>query len=173
MEKLAEDTRGTYAAVKFDKDTVDSLQDYIRENQIPNPVAPTKMHTTLLYSRKFCPDYEAQGKISPAWIGEPIGLEVWDTNGKLRDEPTKRCLVLKYKCKDLTERHEFLMDEHDATYDFPDYKPHITLSYDIGSLDEKELPDVSKFLGDIKIVEEYGEDLDLDWASKKAQKDDK
>lgn len=166
------DERGTYSAVKFDKSTVDSLQDYIKENDIPNPIAASKMHTTVLYSRKYCPDYKPQGEISPPWIGTPDGLEVWETKGKLRDEPTKRCLVLKFKCDKLSQRHKDLMKEHDATYDFPDYKPHITLSYDIGDMDEKELPDVSKFLSKIKIVSEYGEDLDLDWADKKAKKDE-
>jgi len=165
-KEQTEETRGTYAAVKFDKATVDALQDYIHENNIPNGVAPGKMHTTLLYSRKYCPDYTAQGKISPPWIGTPSELDVWPTKGKNRDEPEKRCLVLKYKCTELSDRHKSLMDEHNASYDFPDYLPHITLSYDIGDLDEKELPDVTKFLGEIKIVDEYGEDLDLDWASK-------
>lgn len=165
MEK-ANDTRGTYAAVKFDKATVDAIQDYIDENQLPNPVAPAKMHTTVLYSRKYCPKYKAQGEILPHWTGKPIGFEVWESQGKLRDEPTKRCLVLRYECDALSDRHKELMKEHDATYDFPDYKPHITLSYDIGDIDEDELPDISKFLSKITIVEEYGEDLDLNWSDK-------
>lgn len=173
MEKAApEESRGTYAAVKFDKSTVDALHDYIQENQIPNPIAPSKMHTTLLYSRKYCPDYVAQGTISPPWSGEPLGLDVWETRGKLRDDPVKRCLVLKYKCDTLSKRHEQLMKENDATYDFPEYTPHITLSYDIGDMDIEDLPDVTKFLGTIKIVSEYGEDLDLDWGKTKATKDD-
>jgi 2'-5' RNA ligase len=62
------------------------------------------------------------------------------------------------------------MKKHDATYDFPEYKPHITLSYDIGDLDEKNLPDIGKYVDEIGIDEEYGEDLDLNWAKNKGVK---
>lgn len=162
----AAETRGTYAAVKFDEDTKDAILEYIKEHDIPNPISRDKMHCTVLYSRKYCPDYEPLGKIDPPWIGEPTKFEVWESRGKLRDEEPKRCLVLKFKCDKLNERHKELMDEHDATYDFPEYKTHITLSYDIGDMDETKLPDIHKFLDVIKIVEEYGEDLDLSWSDK-------
>lgn len=169
----AAETRGTYAAVKFDDATKDAIVEYLKENEIPNPTPRDKLHCTVLYSRKYCPDYEPQGKIDPPWIGKPVKFEVWESRGKLRDEEPKRCLVLKFDCEKLVERHEELMDEHDATYDFPEYKTHITFSYDIGDMDETKLPDIRKYLGEIRIVEEYGEDLDLDWAAKNAKSDDK
>jgi hypothetical protein len=161
-----EQTKGTYAAVNFDKSTTDAVAKYIVDNDIPNGLKTDKMHCTVLYSRKHCPDYEPLGKIDPAWIGTPTKLEVWESRGKLRDEDTTRCLVMKFTCDKLNARHEKLMKEHDATYDFPDYKTHITLSYDIGDMDETKLPDIKDAVKEIKIVEEYSEDLDLDWADK-------
>lgn len=155
---------GTYAAVKFDHETTLSLSEYIKDNNIPNGVPESKMHCTVLYSRKHCPKYKPQGKIDPPWNGTPDKLEVWESRGKLRDEDPKRCLVLKFKCEKLNQRHNTLMKEHNATYDFPEYKTHVTLSYDIGDLDETKLPSITEWLGDLVIVEEYGENLDLDWS---------
>lgn len=174
LEILQEqESKGTYAAVTFDDETVDKLQQFINDNDIPNGTPASKMHCTLLYSRKFCPDYKPMGKIEPPWTGKPNELEVWESRGKQKDEESTRCLVLTFDCDKMHKRHEQLMDEHNATYDFPEYKTHITLSYDIGDMDEKKLPDVTKTVNKIKIVEEYGNELDLDWASKNTTKDDK
>ena len=49
------------------------------------------------------------------------------------------------------------MKEHGATYDYDEYKPHITLSYDVDDLDPDQLPSFDK---DIIITEETGSDLD-------------
>jgi hypothetical protein len=168
-----EQNKGTYAAVKFDTKTVDALQQYIEDNKIPNGTPAAKMHCTVLYSRKYCPDYTPQGDLDPPWEGTPDKLEVWESSGKLRNEPTTRCLVMKFKCDELNARHKELMDEHEATYDFPEYKTHITLSYDIGDMDETKLPSIKDALDKVTIVTEYGEDLDLDWASKNTGKDKK
>lgn len=165
-----EQQKGTYAAVKFSQKTIDQIAQYIKENDIPNGTPPDKLHCTVLYSRKYCPDYEPQGKIDPPMIGECGKLEVWESKGKLRDKPPTRCLVLKFSCPELVERHNELMDDHGATYDFPEYKTHITLSYDIGDMDESDLPDPCDTIKTIEIVKEYGEDLDLDWASKNTGK---
>ena len=160
------ETKGTYAAVSFNDTTVDALQKYIKDNDIPNGTPAGKMHCTLLYSRKHCPNYKPAGKISPSWTGKPVGLEVWESQSK------SRCLVLKFDCDELHKRHKLLMKEHDATYDFPEYKTHVTLSYDIGEMDEKELPDITKAIDELTIVDEYGEDLDLDWAKNNTGKGD-
>lgn len=170
QELFEQQSKGTYAAVTFDSSTTDAIAKYIADNDIPNPIATGKMHCTVLYSRKYLPDYEAQGKIDPPWIGHPEKLEVWESKGKLRDEEPKRCLVMKFTCDKLSARHKELMDEHQATYDFPEYKTHITLSYDIGDMDESKLPSIKDAVDQIKIVEEYSEDLDLDWAKTKGTK---
>lgn len=162
---------GSYAAVRFDQDTKDKIAKYLKDNDIPKGIAPDKLHTTLLYSHKYLPDYEAQGKIDPPWIGKPEKFDVWKSQPK-EDGSTKNCLVLKYSCEKLEERHKFLMDEHDAQYDFPEYIPHITFSYDIGDMKVQDFADVAKALGEIKIVEEYGEDLRDDFADTATKKDE-
>lgn len=155
-----EQQKGTYAGVRFDAATTNALHKYIKDNKIPNAVPPERFHTTVLYSRRYCPNYKPLGKISPPFIGVPSNLDVWKT------QDGKNALVLKYNCKDLVDRHNQLMKEHNATYDYPKYQTHITLSYDIGNLDHTTLPDVKKTISKINIVKEYGEDLDLNWTAK-------
>jgi hypothetical protein len=132
----------------------------MREAGIPNMLDKEKLHSTLLYSRKHCPNYEPAEQVS--YIGKPLHFEVWKTQDPNGTGKT-RCLVLRFDCPELVERHNMLRKEHGATHDYPEYNPHITLSYDIGRSDEKLFPDVQKHLGLIKMVQEYSEDLDLDW----------
>lgn len=153
------ETKGTYAGVCFNDETTQAIKKYISDNNIPNGVPVDKLHTTLLYSRKFLPDYVPQGDIDPPFTGTVTGLTVWLTQDK-----KSRCLIMKYDCPELTERHKFLMETHGATFDYDSYKTHVTLSYDIGDLDHKKLPDVAAEIPEITIVKEYSEVLDLNWA---------
>lgn len=159
-EKKEQEGKGTYVGVKFSKDTKDRLKEYMKKNDIPNPLPRDKMHTTVIYSRKRADDIKPHGKIDPPWIGKPESMEIFKT----RDE--NNALVLRYKCKKLSDRHQYIMDKHDTTYDWPEFKIHVTLSYDCGDIDLDSLSDV-KDIGDIEIVEEYKEDLELDWNNKK------
>jgi len=156
---------GTYAAVSFGDKTIDTLQEFIKTHNIPNKVAPTKMHCTLLFSRKHLPNYEPLGDLDPPLEGKPGKFEVWpsqpDENGDKAN-----CLVLNFECPDLVDRHLFLMDEHKATHDYDEYKTHVTLSYDIGDMKIDKLPAGADVVDKIDIVKEYGSDLDLNWANK-------
>lgn len=160
-------TKGTYAGVRFADDTVAAILRYIEAAQLPNSTAADKLHSTLLYSRKFLPDYQPLGEIAPPLAGTPTKLHVWETSPEDPSEPKKRCLVLKYKCDDLVNRHLKLMSDHEATYDFDSFEPHVTLSYDIGDIEIDDLPQFSDYIDAINIVEEYGEELDLNWAKTK------
>ena len=153
--------KGTYAGVHFTKETLNNIKDYMESNDIPNPLQNSKMHSTLLYSRKYLPNYKPAGKYEEPLKGEPVKFEKWpsqpDSEGKV-----SMCLVLLYDCPDLNARHSELMKEHNAEYDFDDYNTHITFSYDVADFRTNQLPEV-KF--DIELMEEYMEDLNLDWAN--------
>lgn len=156
---ITESKQGTYAGVRFSKQTHNDIKDYVKKHDIPNLVDMKDLHTTLLYSRKHLPEYTAQGKYQPPLNGNPLKLKTWKT------QEGDTCLVLPFESKELYQRHKDLMREHDATWDYDDYKPHITLSYDVGKdFDVNILPLFSK---PIKIVEEYSTPLDLNWTSKK------
>ena len=135
---------GTYAGVRLDDDTVNAIKDFIEKNEIPNP--PVDFHTTLLYSKKNLPNYHPITYDNPL-VGKPTGINF------LGDDST---IVLHFDCPDLSERHSALRKEHDAPWEFDEYKPHITLSYKAKGFDVDKLP---KFTKDLKLTSEYQEAL--------------
>ena len=143
--------KGTYAAVIPSKESEAAINSFIKTNNIPLPSDQDKLHSTLLYSRKHLPKYSPESKFE--YSATPKAIEVWPTKSGAR------CLVLTLDCPDLVKRHKELMDQHKATYDFPDYKPHISLSYDIGNFDEKKL-NIKDLPNKITLTGEYQEDLD-------------
>ncbi len=157
-------TQGTYAGVNYSPESVQAIETFNKKHNIPNPIAPGKIHTTLLYSRKFLPNYKPQGTLSTPLTATFDSFVVWKTTPPNPNQTPWNCLVMKLKCPELVELHKKYMDEHQATYDYDEYSPHVTLSYNIGDLDVKHLPD---FTEQLIIVEEYGEDLALDWAETK------
>ena len=165
-EEDSKEPDGTYAAVSFSEDTKDRIKKFIDDNEIPNPIKLDKLHSTLLYSKKYCPNYEPLGELEEALVGTPTEFDVWQSQPD--DEGTcSNCLVLQFDCDQLIDRHNSLMKEHGATFDFDEYRPHVTLSYDIGDLDIKQLDPSS--IGDLNIIEEYGEDLNTDWAKENTE----
>ena len=145
---------GTYIAVRLTKETKDKIKKFIKDNDIPNPLDTSDLHSTMIYSRKYLPDYECLGKLDKPWKGKAKKFEVFDT------EEGKKCLVVVYDCDKIEKRHKEIRKEHGATHDFPEYIPHVSLSYDIGKFDVDTLN--IDDIGDIFIDEEFTEDLDLD-----------
>jgi hypothetical protein len=153
--------KGTYAGVYFSKSSVNKIEQFCKEFGVNNALNPDKLHITLLYSRKFLPDYKALGKLETPIVAQPKQFVIWESH----DEPPTNCLVLKLDCPELVDRHKFLMKEHGAIYDHKRYNPHISLSYDIG--DDFDLAEANKNLSklsDIELTVEYQEVLKLDWA---------
>ncbi len=68
--------------------------------------------------------------------------------------------LLILDCQSAEMRHAQLHTEYDLTYDYPEYKCHVTFSYDVGDLDISTLP---KFEYTLILGEEYVEDLNLNW----------
>jgi hypothetical protein len=145
--------KGTYGAVKFSEDSQKILQDLCERLELPNIVPPKDLHMTLLYSRKECSNYIPRGSISEEVF--PTAFKVFETHDN------KRALVLLCDSPYARMRHNDLMDEHKATYDWSEYHPHISLSMDIGDMTTP----VFEPLPDLEIVEEYVEELKLDWKS--------
>lgn len=146
LEKL---NKGTYAGVRFSEDSVNKIMKIVEG--LPNPISKEDVHTTLLYSRKYLPNYEPLGDIKE--IAKVNGFKIFET------QDNKRALVLTLDCPFLINRHNELMKEHKATYDFPEYIPHITLSYDI---EDRQIEDIN-FKETLELNQEYKEDLNLDW----------
>lgn len=149
-EYLVESHAGTYAAVRPSKEDGDKIKEFMRLHNIPNPEPVDKLHATLLYSRKHLPSYKPDTSLSHD--AKVHSLEVWPTKSG------KNCLVAKLHSPSLCDRHTHLMDKHNATYDYPEFKPHVSLSYDIGDYDISKLK--ASHLPSLKMTNEYKEALD-------------
>lgn len=158
---------GTYAGAHFTKATTDGIAKFCKEHKVKNAIPASKLHCTILYSRKYLPEYKACGKYEEPLVGKPIEFDIWKTSPPDPKAEKTNCLVLKFECDDLVSRHKELMKDHGATFDYDQYTPHLTLSYNVGDLDIKDL---LMYDGPIEVEEEYKEDLDLDWAKSKGTK---
>lgn len=139
---------GLYVAAKFSDLTLDAIEDLQRKLKVPNPVPRHKIHSTICYSRVNIPYTVSTGSFEVARKGH---LEVW----KHGEDPV---LVLVLDSEYLKHRHQYAR-ALGATHDFPDYTPHITLSYNVGPLSfkgEAQIP--------VVLDREYKEPLKLDWA---------
>ena len=147
---------GTYAAAKLSKETKKQVKQYLKDNDIADACDVDDMHCTILFSRKHLPDYTAAGKYDTPIKAKSTGFEIWKS--KPKEGESKNVLVLTLKSKEMTARHKELMKEHDATYDFDQYKPHVTFCYDFKDGDPKKL---SKIDFDIIFDTEYSENLSI------------
>lgn len=146
---------GIYVAVKIGGDSKRCLQQITNQYTIPNMISFSKLHTTIVFSRKF--DHIVPNSAN-RFKGIITGYKIFLT----RDE--KNGLVVELDSKDLVNRHKELMSMYDLTYEFETFIPHFTLSYDVGdNFDVTKLP-----IPNCSIVfeSEYVEPLDLDWANK-------
>lgn len=153
---------GVYVAVNLNKESCDKIKKLANDIGVDNVVARGKMHCTVIYSRKYVPDIEVDQSVYPM-----------EANAKclhiFRTFDNKNALVLKLDCPQLVERHNFIMDKYKTTYDFEEYIPHVTISYDCGDFNPE---DFTGELPNIVFVGEYLEDLILDWQNKGNIKDE-
>lgn len=155
--------KGTYVAVKYNPYSLTKLIEVAHEYNVPNVISLDDMHTTLIYSTKGADTVEVHDKIN--YIGIPNKFNIWESqNGS-------KCLVLILNCNALVERNTELMNKYDFVSDYPEYTPHITLSYDVGNwgnlekLNEKIIKNKIYYM--VVTTHEYVEDLNIGW------KDDK
>lgn len=158
--------RGTYYGLKPTPQTVKAMREFMGDHRVPNPVADADLHTTVIYSRAFC-GAPALGKLDPTWKGKFHKYDIFDESSQVDEserEPN-RCLVMRFHCPEVMDRHSYLKKHHGATHDFPTLNPHVTMSYDVGDFDHENLP---AYDGAHEFDTEYSEPLRTDgsWKAK-------
>jgi len=158
IEDLFEEKQaGTYIGMHLSKSSNDDLSQYLKEKKIPNPVPSDKLHATVLYSRKPCPTIIPKGMMKLGVYATPTNMDIWET----KDD--KKALVLELNSPELIRRHKYFIKEHGGTHDYDEYKPHITLSYDVEDFD---ISNIDMYNKKIIFNEEYLEYLDEEWTKK-------
>lgn len=149
---------GIYVGVRYSDKTKKLLTELIETYHIPNAVKDKGFHSTLIYS-KVSPEERLtlHEYKKPMSIGEHFKPEIW------KQQNDSYCLVITFDSPWLVNRHQTIMSERqELTYDFAEYKPHITLSYDVHKefpYDEIKLPKKMKLL----LETEYQEALNIDY----------
>lgn len=114
-------------------------------------LAADDMHVTIAFSRAPV-DWMAVGE---AWQSE---LKL-SAGGPRLMEQFGEARVLLFKASELEWRHE-AMKAAGATWDHPEYQPHITISYDP---DAPDLADVEPYQGEIILGPERFQEVKEDW----------
>jgi 2'-5' RNA ligase len=152
---------GTYAALRPDGATISAIRQYVEKladlglSLGVEPVAEIDWHCTLLYSRVVHASYVPDKNLTH--LAHFKEWKVFESK-----ESKKKCLVMAVESKSILARHEYLMRTLGATYDFPDYIPHVTLSYNLGpDYQAKDPNDVfPPFNSPLVLADEYRMELD-------------
>lgn len=153
---------GRYIGIRFTPDTKEKLKQIIHSEEVPNKIDPSDFHSTVVYSRESnIPGYEVSGKLET-----PIDAVI-DSFDIFPSQDGKNCLVVKLQAPDLEDMHK-KTKEHGASYDFDEYIPHVTLSYDAGEWSQEDLDKLTQKYKGTKLYgdEEYDSEIIDNWFEK-------
>lgn len=121
-----------------------------------------QLHVTVLYSKQPV-DPMAMGE---GWSSDPDGGLVIKAGGpRALERFGEGALVLQFASWSLQSRHNEMV-QAGASHDWPDYLPHVTISYEAGDID---LEAIKPYAGELRFGPEIFEPLDPDWKSKIAE----
>jgi phage-related protein (TIGR01555 family) len=117
------------------------------------------MHVTVAYSRKPL-DWM---KVGESWSSDRDGkLSVAPGGARLIEKFGEGAIVLLFNSSELAWRHVSII-EAGASWDWPEYQPHITFTYDPGSVD---LSKVEPYRGAIELGPEIFAEVVENWQDK-------
>lgn len=148
---------GTYASFKLSHESKNALFDYVKFVGIPNAVAREQYHATVIYSRKEIPDAYSMNDSEESCVAYAKEWKIFPS------QEMGHCLVLLLDCPKAVDLHHQFM-EMGATYDYPEYIPHITIATNYtDAIIPQVLPEFS-----LKFDKLVVEPLDLNYTYKKA-----
>jgi 2'-5' RNA ligase len=137
LSQYAKHKDGTYVALEMSQESKDMLDNFVQTNLgLSERVDKKTYHITVIYSRTPVPSAEAllHMNTSIPVEAQPVSYEIFPTKND------GQCLVMRVICPYATRINSQLGNEG-ATSDYDDYKPHITIAYDIKEkVDANSLP---------------------------------
>ena len=119
-------------------------------------VAAEDMHVTVTYSKQPV-DWMKMGETWPEQVVVmPGGARLMEAFGENRDTA-----VLAFASSNLSWRHEEMV-RAGASWDWPEYQPHVSISYDFAG----DIDAIEPWRGEIKFGPEQFEALNEDWKGK-------
>lgn len=138
----------------------DEILEWARAQGFASTINAEDLHVTIAFSRTPL-DWM---KVGEPWGGDKDGELTIPPGGARLVEPlgSEGAVVLLFNSAELAWRH-MAIREAGASWDHPQYQPHITVTYAPGDVD---IASVEPYRGRIVLGPEIFEELDLDWKSK-------
>ncbi len=162
-KKLAKDAKRTLY-VKRRLTNADDFIAWANENGFEKTLAASDIHVTIAYSKEPVDWSEAEDSFDSCLI--PHSSEQLDGSRSVEPLGDKGAVVLRFQSVELRKRwHQF---RHiGASWDFPDYKPHVTITYDGADVD---LSQVEPYDGPLEFGPEEFAEVEENWQPKTAEK---
>lgn len=128
---------------------------WARAQGFPTTIEQSALHVTIAYSKT---------PIDWMTVGEPWSSEIKIAAGgpRLVEQFAGGAIVLLFACSELSWRHQQVLDAGGSS-DFPDYQPHITISWKGDSVD---LSAIEPYQGEIILGPETFQQIDENWRAK-------
>jgi len=151
---------GTYARLVPSEGTQQKIASLMDMINVENAISAKSLHTTVVYSKVSC-DSIKNIPVSLPLKAHGVGFELFPN----ADGGTP-CLVLKIESEELRDLHEECIREHGAKHAYPEFSPHITLSYDytVGYLPNESLV---VYFDDLHFDQYIVEPLNTNWSAEK------
>jgi hypothetical protein len=136
-----------------DEETILQVRALCARLGIKDPMPPSKLHSTVLYSRKHVDHDVCRKLIELPVYGRGDGLALFP------QQDGKKCLVLEFSSIYLQGLHNKLI-QRGGTHDFPSYETHVTLARD---LDDSFVVPKREIIVPLVFNRFEVKDLDEDW----------
>jgi 2'-5' RNA ligase len=137
LSQYAKHKDGTYVSLEMSQESRDLLDNFVEMNLgLSERVDKKTYHITVIYSRTPVPSAEQLMHMNTSIPVEAqaVGYEIFPTKND------GQCLVMRIICPYAT-RINSQLNAAGATSDYPDYKPHITIAYNLKEqVDPNSLP---------------------------------
>jgi len=132
------------------------LVKWAKQNGFKTTLEPEDMHVTITYSKK-----------AVVWPEKSNAIELGISGGASERKielfgEDKNIAVLTFRCRQLEKRWE-QFKSFGCSYDFPEYRPHVTISYSGKFVD---LNTIKPYTGLLKFGEEVFKEVDEDYKEK-------
>jgi HK97 family phage prohead protease len=133
---------------------------WAKEAGFAKTLAADDMHVTVAFSRKPV-DWAAAGEHLESIIVPPAS-EQKDGERSIEKLGDKGAVVLRFESPELADRWQQFRDIG-ASWDWPGYKPHVTITYAGGDVD---LDGIEPYQGELRFGPERFAELDENWTDK-------
>lgn len=135
LQQYAKHKDGTYVSMDLSLESRELLDNFVEMSLgLTERVDPSTYHITVIYSRTPVPTAEHIAGMSTTTNASVVGYEVFPTKND------GKCLVMRLQFSFANALNSKLTQEG-ATSDYDQYKPHLTLAYDMEQeIDPTTLP---------------------------------